>query len=271
VIRSIRDLTGARICATNGEIGRVEELLFDDERWTVRYMVVDAQAWLAERRVLLSPRAVVAVDWDAQTLYLNLRQQQVQDAPHIAIDQPLSRRIETRFNSYYAYPPYWIGDGVWGMGTHPYTYGGFSTAPNHAARAAPHPGRPSIATRHQRNDTQDALRDAIPTSYLRRIRSLRDYPIYADDDAIGYVEDVLFDDETWAIRYLVAATPSVWSGSNLLVARTWVTSVDWVGSRLDLDVAGEAVRQSPPFERTLLDRDYEAKLHRHYARRGYWE
>ena len=58
MLRRVDELLGFRIHAADGDIGRVHDLYFDDQRWTVRYLVVDTRHWLPGRRVLLSPAAV---------------------------------------------------------------------------------------------------------------------------------------------------------------------------------------------------------------------
>ncbi|HEX6102828.1 MAG TPA: PRC-barrel domain-containing protein, partial [Alphaproteobacteria bacterium] len=40
-------LRGYTIRATDGEIGTVDDLLFDDRSWIVRYVVVDTGGWLS--------------------------------------------------------------------------------------------------------------------------------------------------------------------------------------------------------------------------------
>jgi uncharacterized protein YrrD len=46
------------VLASDGEIGKVKEIYFDDDRWVVRYLVVDTGGWLTRRHVLISPHAV---------------------------------------------------------------------------------------------------------------------------------------------------------------------------------------------------------------------
>jgi hypothetical protein len=58
VLRKSKDLIGSTIHATNGAIGSVSTLYFDDDRWTVRYFVVDIGHWLPARKVLISPLSV---------------------------------------------------------------------------------------------------------------------------------------------------------------------------------------------------------------------
>ena len=62
MLRSMNDLKGFDILATDGEIGDVGEFYFDDEQWTVRYVVVNNGSWLSGRQVLISPFSVTQVD-----------------------------------------------------------------------------------------------------------------------------------------------------------------------------------------------------------------
>ncbi|MEP7246109.1 MAG: PRC-barrel domain-containing protein [Gammaproteobacteria bacterium] len=43
-------LKGSRVRASDGEIGKVTDVYFDDEDWVVRYLVVDTGDWLIGRR-----------------------------------------------------------------------------------------------------------------------------------------------------------------------------------------------------------------------------
>jgi PRC-barrel domain len=55
MLRSVDDLKGLSLRATDGEIGNVDQFYFDDETWTIRYLVVNAGSWLVGRMVLISP------------------------------------------------------------------------------------------------------------------------------------------------------------------------------------------------------------------------
>jgi hypothetical protein len=54
MLRSLQSLSNSVILAADGEIGKIEQFLFDDEKWSVRYLVVKT-AWLMGRKVLISP------------------------------------------------------------------------------------------------------------------------------------------------------------------------------------------------------------------------
>jgi hypothetical protein len=47
--RSLKEIIGYSMGATDGEIGHVSDFLFDDHEWTVRYLVASTGTWLPGR------------------------------------------------------------------------------------------------------------------------------------------------------------------------------------------------------------------------------
>ncbi|MFZ6028648.1 MAG: PRC-barrel domain-containing protein [Chloroflexota bacterium] len=101
MLRSIKELQGYTIDASDGEIGKLHEFFFDDNRWEIRYMVVDTGNWLKGRRVLVAPQAFGPVDRGAQRLPVTLSRAQVEQSPPVEADKPLSRRLEDALLAYY--------------------------------------------------------------------------------------------------------------------------------------------------------------------------
>ena len=58
-----KHLKGLEIQATDGQLGTVQELYYEDETWAIRYFTVDTGGWLSGRQVLISPISVVQADW----------------------------------------------------------------------------------------------------------------------------------------------------------------------------------------------------------------
>ena len=58
MLRGVSDLRRLTIAATDGNLGSVVDLCFDDRSWTVRYLVVDAGSWFPDRWVLIPPKSV---------------------------------------------------------------------------------------------------------------------------------------------------------------------------------------------------------------------
>jgi hypothetical protein len=129
---------------------------------------------------------------------------------------------------------------------------------------------PSIVPDHEkrREATQD---ENAWDPHLRSTYEVSGYHIQASVGDIGNVLDFIIDDETWAIRYLIVATQNWWSGKKVLVSPQWIERVSWRDSTVLINLTREAIRQSPEYmEESLLTRDYETGLHRHYDRQGYW-
>lgn len=55
MLRSLKDLERFTVGATDGHIGKVVDFLLDDERWAVRYLVVEPGGFFDGRQVLISP------------------------------------------------------------------------------------------------------------------------------------------------------------------------------------------------------------------------
>ena len=85
----VDELRGFTIHATDGDIGRVCDLYFDDHRWTIRYIVVDIRRWRPRRRILLSPVSVRNADWAHREIIVTLSHDQIGKSPGVDSDQPL--------------------------------------------------------------------------------------------------------------------------------------------------------------------------------------
>ena len=110
MLSRLREFEHWKVCSSDGhDVGALEDSLFDDEQWTVRYLVVKTGGWLAGRSVLQSPIAVARVRSEAETFELQLRQDQIKSAPPADLARPVSRQWEATFAGYYGFPPYWVG------------------------------------------------------------------------------------------------------------------------------------------------------------------
>ena len=92
MLRDAKGLHGFILHASDGVIGTVDEILFDDANWTVRYLIVDTGAWLSARKVLISPLSFGTLDWQGQVLNINLTRNQIKDSPSVETDEPVSRQ-----------------------------------------------------------------------------------------------------------------------------------------------------------------------------------
>ncbi len=77
MLRGISHLKRFTIAATDGDLGSVRDLYFDDRSWAVRYLVVDAGPWLSSRRVCVSPISIRKSDPTTLRLGVGMRQLEI--------------------------------------------------------------------------------------------------------------------------------------------------------------------------------------------------
>jgi uncharacterized protein YrrD len=247
MLRKLSALEGMPLRATDGDIGSVKDVLFDDQRWTVRYLVVDTNRWLPGRKVLISPFSVDAIDWDEQAVAVRISREQVKGSPDIDTDKPVSRQHEADFLDYYGYPYYWGGVLGWGALAYP------SVAPSQ---------QDSIDREQRQRQRQE---ESDP--HLRSVDALATYQIEAQDGGLGHVDDFLYDEQSWALRYLIVDTRNWLPGRRVLVSTEWVKDVSWEQRLVHIDLSRDAIRESPEYSpENLLMPDDEQSLYRHYGR-----
>jgi len=198
--------------------------------------------------VLISPVSFRTVERSSRRVHLALTVDKIKTSPSVDTDKPVSRQHERDFSRYYGYPAYWGDLGLWGMGAYPNLL-----AAGTYSEAAERPEEP----------TGDV--------HLRSAKEVRGYDIQGSDEAIGHLEDFIVDDETWALRYLVADTRNWWFGKKVLLAPQWATNVSWNERKVYIDVSREFVKNSPEWNPYLVNRDYENRLYEYHGRSRYWQ
>ncbi len=110
---------------------------------------------------------------------------------------------------------------------------------------------------------------------LHHIKDLHDLAIGAsdgaNDSAIGDVKDLYFDDEAWAIRYLVVETGSWLSSRKVLISPIAAGKPDWASKRLPVSLTREQVRDSPAIDTDMpVTRQHETEYLDYYTYPYYW-
>jgi len=255
MLRSVKSLEGSAIGATDGPIGKIKDVYFDDQAWVARYLVVDTSAWLGGRQVLVSPYSIGQAGADSTVLPATITKDQIKNSPGIESDAPISRQYEKSYLGYYGYPYYWGGSGLWGAGYYP----GTTAAGVDAQYFEPYQGFLSAPKAD----------DADP--HLRSCDAVKGYHIVASDGEIGHVDGFLVDDRTWSIRYLIVNTSNWWVGHEVLVSPEWIKHVSWTDSQVTVEIDRESIRRAPIYtEGMSIDRDTEMGIYKHYGRKAYW-
>jgi hypothetical protein len=244
MLRIVRELYGYSIQAIDGDIGEVHDLYFDDQSWTIRYLIVDTSRWLSGQKVLISAAALGEPNWKKRTFPVSLTKEQVKNSPDVDIDKPLSRQHEENLHKYYKWPFYWDYEAIANVG-------------------------PMMRTQvDKKNIAREREGEDL---HLRSTKEVIDYHINATDGEIGHAQDFVVEDDSWIIRYMVVDTRNWLPGKRVLVSPAWIERISWADSEVYVDLSQEEIKNSPKFDpRQPVNREYEERLYDLHGRPRYW-
>lgn len=228
--QALQDLKGEPILARDGAIGSVQDVYFDDERWAIRYLVVDTGTWLTGRSVLISPRQLPPQPAGGY-IRAELTREQVERAPGADEHAPVSRILEEAHARHYGNPYYWSGPYLWGVAPVPY------------AGAAYQP--PLQAVSPESEEVRAAAEHQARESHLRSAKEVAGYAIQARDGELGHVEDFEIDERTWAITGVVVDTRNWLPGKKVVVPPDAIGEIDWDNRRASVQLSREQIRARP--------------------------
>jgi hypothetical protein len=106
---------------------------------------------------------------------------------------------------------------------------------------------------------------------LRNTNKLEGLSIHATDGELGTAEEFYFDDESWAIRYLIVETGGWLGGKRVLISPYSIIHADWEARRVDVALTKKQVEKSPSIDTHLpVSRQHEANYLNYYGYPYYW-
>jgi uncharacterized protein YrrD len=220
MLRSLRQLYGKKLGASDGDIGHVKDFYFNDQQWAICYVVADTGSWLSGRLVLISPHVFGNLHQDGDCLLVSLTRQQIENSPAIESHKPVSRQYVEE---------YYRGGETWGVG-------GFPEAP---------PPLHFIPSEQASDDL-----------HLQSTQALSGYPIQTSEGAIGHVIDFIMDDNSWAICHLVVETGHWYSHKEIVISPKHIDRISYEESKVFVNVTKQAILEAPQYHVTPLGEAY---------------
>jgi hypothetical protein len=107
---------------------------------------------------------------------------------------------------------------------------------------------------------------------LRSIKKLLGDKLGASDGEIGHVKDFYFDDQNWALRYLVADTGSWLLGRQVLLSPHSFGNFHQTEKVLTVNLTRKQIENSPAIEaHKPVSRQYEEEYYQYYGWPSYWQ
>ncbi|WP_454061518.1 PRC-barrel domain-containing protein [Candidatus Nitrospira salsa] len=244
MLRRLQSLLSYTLRATDGSLGGVKDLYFDDSKWVIRYLVAETESWLPGRLALIATEALGQPDDEEKEFLVNLTVEKIRKSPTLETDKPVSRQKEEALRAYFQWPAYWDLAGA-------------------AVARKLKPVMPEMA------DALESAEDGDP--HLQSVNEVLGYGIQATDGELGHVKDFVIDDEHWNVRYMVVDTRKWLPGKTVLVDPHWIGDISWSNQTASVALSQAQIKSSPEFDSTLpIHRKYEEQLYDHYGRPKYW-
>lgn len=107
---------------------------------------------------------------------------------------------------------------------------------------------------------------------LKSIKEMLGYELGAQDGKIGRCKDFLFDDQTWAVRYVVGDTRKWLPGRKVLISPISIGSAEESTQTLSVGLTKDQIKDSPPLESDApVSRQYEVIFNQYHDWGNYWE
>jgi hypothetical protein len=106
---------------------------------------------------------------------------------------------------------------------------------------------------------------------LRSIKELYGKKLAALDGELGHVKDFYFDDQNWAVRYVVADSGAWLPGRQILISPHAFGKLDLAGKLLTTHLTRKQIEESPSIElHKPVSRQYEQAYYQYYGWPYYW-
>ena len=92
------DLTGFKIEALDGDIGKVDESTADAGK---SFVVVDTGPWIFGRKVLLPAQTIHRIDVDSEKVFVDRTKEEIKNAPEFDPDRGLDATYQDEVGVYY--------------------------------------------------------------------------------------------------------------------------------------------------------------------------
>lgn len=205
--------------AARGEasIGDVADLYFDEAGWRSCYLVVETGGLFSGKRSLVPLTYLESFDWPTRRLAMRITEAGLDAVGCNDLDKNVASQLEKHGAGYVAWPP---------------------PAPKPEGSTAQVPlGNPNEP------GTDD---DGRPL--LRSVKEVVGYAVEVTDGPCGHVDDLLIDDATWQVEFLLVNPRNFLPGTPRAVPAPWVEACDWLSRSMRMNLDKDRIRECPTYE-----------------------
>lgn len=231
-------LKGCRLKACDGPTGEARDLYFNEQEWTISYLIADFRSWFTTRSVLLPVYFLDEVDLEAKAIAVSLKKLEIRRLAPAELRKPVSAHERMKRKE----------------------------------RARSDPPPPASAAPLSSAPIDDAEPTARADGEARRLRSCEEishgYTLRVRSGRIGFIEDFLIGSNDWCLRYIVIRTGLLFSGKVLLLPAHFVQEISFVRREVIASLPRSVIEEAPEYQVGVsLNGGHEQRLREHYASR----
>lgn len=104
-LRSIREIRKYYIEGINGEIGIVDGFVIDDDKWLIKYLVLDTRKWLhwlpGGKKILITPEWIRKIEWNKSKMFVDLDKETIEKSPEFKSAEEIDEKYENKLFACY--------------------------------------------------------------------------------------------------------------------------------------------------------------------------
>lgn len=107
---------------------------------------------------------------------------------------------------------------------------------------------------------------------MRGTRDISTLRLYGLNGDVGTIQDLYFDDHSWAVRYFIVNTGGWLSGRIVLITPFAVAEIDDATASMRIKLQKEQIAEAPPITMAgPISRQYEEDYYKYYRWKPYWQ
>ncbi len=190
-----------------GRIGAIQDVLVDDDRWSVRYLVVAIDGGLIKRKVLLDPKFITETDGDQEQVSTYLQKETVANNPRLEWVQPISRQYREALTEHFGSLAYRIGTAL--------------LSPQQMMQLAP-------------KEATTFVDESSPAS-LRSLKEMLHYKVIDQNGATAKLSDICVNATTWSADHATTRSTFGSQEDQNSIPMNRLKNVDWSSREMRLD------------------------------------
>ncbi|MFC0472995.1 PRC-barrel domain-containing protein [Halalkalibacter kiskunsagensis] len=214
----------------DGKLGSIDDFYFEASNLTILYFSIDTSKSLFSKNVLLSSKAFTQVNIPEQTIEVNTTKEQLKNSPKSNTYSPISIANEEKQNNYSS-----RNTNLTDQMSPPMIGGDISGSPMNGI------SRPTDVTQHY-------VHPDLPKHVLRTSNELKGCTVYAKNNEVGKIIDLVIDHKSWEIRFFEIEIGGFLSKQVVPLSTNWISEINWTDGIVTMNRDKQEVEGAHLFE-----------------------